>query len=192
MKKLIISAVLALGIALVVGGVYVYMQKGQTSHPVTESPTAQTESATSCSTLWWIDSTTQDCASPKQFCGAYMYQGLQTFSTQFSCVATVKSNRDADASPTISHIVPTSAKVGDTVYVYGTNFGTFVSTTSTTLGDTVKGASVTIDLGTQIVPISNTGSIISFVVPLVSNGPHRVVLTFGVLASNSVTLTVVP
>ena len=42
-------------------------------------------STSQCSNLYWIDNTTQDCSSQKQFCGSYMYQGLQTFSTQLLC-----------------------------------------------------------------------------------------------------------
>jgi len=38
-----------------------------------------------CANLYWFDNTYQGCASQKQFCGSYMYQGLQTFSTQLLC-----------------------------------------------------------------------------------------------------------
>jgi hypothetical protein len=39
-----------------------------------------------CSNLWWFDSQTTGC-SQKQFCGAYMYQGLRTFGSQADCQA---------------------------------------------------------------------------------------------------------
>ena len=38
-----------------------------------------------CTSLYWIDNTTQNCQSQKQFCGAYMYQGLQVFSNKLDC-----------------------------------------------------------------------------------------------------------
>ncbi len=40
----------------------------------------------SCQNLYWFDTTTKSCGQ-KQFCGMYMYQGLQTFSTQAQCSA---------------------------------------------------------------------------------------------------------
>ncbi|HCC06488.1 TPA: hypothetical protein DEP94_04020 [Candidatus Nomurabacteria bacterium] len=42
---------------------------------------------TTCSNRYWIDNTNKDC-SQKQFCGSYMYQGLQTFDTQQACLTT--------------------------------------------------------------------------------------------------------
>jgi len=44
---------------------------------------------TSCQTLYWTDNNNQNCGNPKQFCGMYMYQGLQTFATQTQCRASV-------------------------------------------------------------------------------------------------------
>lgn len=38
----------------------------------------------SCKNLWWFDNTNKVC-SQKQFCGAYMYQGLRTFATEAEC-----------------------------------------------------------------------------------------------------------
>jgi len=38
-----------------------------------------------CKNLWWYDSEHSTCQQPKQFCGAYMYQGLQTFETKEAC-----------------------------------------------------------------------------------------------------------
>ena len=43
--------------------------------------------SSTCSTLWWFDSATQSCSSQRQFCGSYMYAGLQTFATQAACQA---------------------------------------------------------------------------------------------------------
>lgn len=39
-----------------------------------------------CSTLWWLDSGNRTCQSAKEFCGAYMYQGLETFNSQQECL----------------------------------------------------------------------------------------------------------
>jgi len=39
-----------------------------------------------CSNLYWIDNTNKTCESSKQFCGAYAYLGLQTFSNQQDCL----------------------------------------------------------------------------------------------------------
>jgi len=43
-------------------------------------------STSGCSNLWWFDSKTKVCGQ-KQFCGSYMYQGLQTFTTLEACKA---------------------------------------------------------------------------------------------------------
>jgi len=44
----------------------------------------------SCSTLYWFDSSNTTCSTQKQFCGAYMYQGLHTFTTQQACLASAQ------------------------------------------------------------------------------------------------------
>jgi len=44
-----------------------------------------------CQNLWWHDNTSRICQQ-KQFCGAYMYAGLQTFSTQEQCQNSLKNN----------------------------------------------------------------------------------------------------
>ncbi len=45
-----------------------------------------TDQNQTCTNKWWFDSNTTAC-SYKQFCGEYMYQGLQTFSTETACKA---------------------------------------------------------------------------------------------------------
>lgn len=47
-----------------------------------------------CSTLWWLDSGNRTCQSAKEFCGAYMYQGLETFNSQQECLnkASIKND----------------------------------------------------------------------------------------------------
>ena len=42
--------------------------------------------STGCQTLYWTDNNNKTCASAKQFCGAYLYQGLSTFATQAECL----------------------------------------------------------------------------------------------------------
>jgi hypothetical protein len=42
------------------------------------------ESAPNCQNLYWFDNTHKEC-SQKQFCGAFMYYGLQTFETKGEC-----------------------------------------------------------------------------------------------------------
>ena len=49
-------------------------------------------STTGCNSLYWMDNNNQSCATPKQFCGAYMYQGLQTFPTQAQCQLNISLN----------------------------------------------------------------------------------------------------
>ncbi len=49
-------------------------------------PTLATTSPMTCSNLYWSDSTNATCQSQRQFCGAYMYQGLQTFNSQQDCL----------------------------------------------------------------------------------------------------------
>ena len=68
-----------------------------------------------CSTLYWLDNTDKTCQTQKQFCGSYMYYGLQTFTTQQECLNT------AGASITISHLSVSTARPGDSVTIYGTN-----------------------------------------------------------------------
>ncbi len=57
-----------------------------------------------CQNLWWLDNTNTSCQSEKQFCGTYMYQGLQTFINKQDClnaVALIQSKQ-----PYISIISP--------------------------------------------------------------------------------------
>jgi hypothetical protein len=42
-----------------------------------------------CSNLYWLDNTNKTCQAQKQFCGAFMYYGLQTFNTQQDCLNAV-------------------------------------------------------------------------------------------------------
>ena len=46
-------------------------------------------SGPACKSLWWTDSNDKTCGTQKQFCGVYMYQGLQTYNTQAECLSIV-------------------------------------------------------------------------------------------------------
>lgn len=89
-------------------------------------------------------------------------------------------------APTISYITPTSAAVGATVYVYGTNYdqNTFVAI------DGASGQSVT---PTLIASDSTSKSALSFVVPALAAGTHTVAVNEkggSFPLSNSVALTI--
>ena len=59
-------------------------------------------SINTCQNRWWIDSTHSTC-SLQQFCGAYMYYGLQTFDSQSACqVAAPVATTTAPLITTIS------------------------------------------------------------------------------------------
>ena len=46
---------------------------------------ATTTTTLGCRNLWWFDSEHNTTCDYKQFCGAYMYQGLRTFETKEDC-----------------------------------------------------------------------------------------------------------
>jgi hypothetical protein len=69
-----------------------------TANNATTATTADTVTVTvngitpaGCSSLYWTDNNNQSCAAPKEFCGSYMYEGLQTFATQAECQASLSS-----------------------------------------------------------------------------------------------------
>lgn len=53
-----------------------------------------------CSNLYWFDNTSKACGQ-KQFCGTYMYGGLQTFSTQGQCLSAVAGSSVDDEDTTV-------------------------------------------------------------------------------------------
>lgn len=59
------------------------------------NPTINTLPSMNCSTFYWKDATHTTCQSPKQFCGAYMYQGLQTFETEQACTNSSTTNQSS-------------------------------------------------------------------------------------------------
>lgn len=58
-----------------------------------------------CKTLYWFDNTNRTCATTKQFCGTFMYQGLRTFSGKNECLTVLKNK------PTVKPL-PTTGSVG--------------------------------------------------------------------------------
>ena len=67
------------------------------SGPNCEFAACPTSDSSQCQNLWWHDSTTSTC-SQKQFCGAYMYQGLKTFSSESDCKADVSGGSQPGSS----------------------------------------------------------------------------------------------
>lgn len=57
------------------------------------NPTINTLPSLDCSTFYWKDATHTTCQPVKQFCGAYMYQGLQTFETEQACMNSSTTNQ---------------------------------------------------------------------------------------------------
>ncbi len=67
-----------------------------------------------CKSLYWFDNTTTECGQ-KEFCGAYMYYGLQTFETLAECQAALPPASTSTPEPTETSIVGTS-------WVYEVNY----------------------------------------------------------------------
>lgn len=65
-----------------------------TSKSFTLTVTGQNQT---CTNKWWFDSNTTTC-SYKQFCGEYMYQGLQTFDTETACKAALPTSTDTQVT----------------------------------------------------------------------------------------------
>jgi len=83
MKKIFISVFLAFLLLGVLSLTNVYAD---------DEDNAQNEKG--CNNLYWIDNSSQDC-SQKQFCGAYMYQGLQTFEDKEDCLEAINKTDDS-------------------------------------------------------------------------------------------------
>lgn len=58
-------------------------------------------STAACQYKWWFDSSHTTCAY-SQFCGAYMYLGLQTFDLQTDCQTHLSSSPTPSPSPSVS------------------------------------------------------------------------------------------
>jgi len=82
----------AKGTASVVSGVGPWTWTCAGQNGGTKAICSTKEITPNCSTLWWLDSGNKTCQSAKQFCGAYMYQGLKTFNSQEECLSIAKTD----------------------------------------------------------------------------------------------------
>jgi hypothetical protein len=55
------------------------------------------KSPENCKTLWWFDTDHREC-SQRQFCGAYMYAGLNTFETEGLCEVSLSQINESCAN----------------------------------------------------------------------------------------------
>ncbi|MGV8151998.1 MAG: PepSY domain-containing protein [Candidatus Nanoarchaeia archaeon] len=70
------------------------------------------ENALGCKNLYWIDNDNKECLQ-KEFCGAYMYYGLQTFETKDECLGVVNENKTESCACTMdAKICPDGSAVG--------------------------------------------------------------------------------
>jgi len=87
-----------------------------------EEPTPTPEPTIECNTYYWFDDTTMECAQ-KEFCGAFMYQGLRTFETLSECEEALAAlitpepteEPTPTPSPTPSPTTPAGADAVETV-----------------------------------------------------------------------------
>jgi len=70
----------------------------QTLHP-TPVPTIE------CVNYYWFDASSTACGQ-KEFCGAYMYYGLQTFASLTECQTALAAREAANATPTPTPVPP--------------------------------------------------------------------------------------
>jgi hypothetical protein len=78
---------------------YTLTAVNSTTPKVFQAVTVAVNPSTGCNSLYWTDNNNKTCASSKQFCGTYMYQGLNTFGTQAECQASL--------------LAPVTVQVGD-------------------------------------------------------------------------------
>lgn len=57
-----------------------------------------TNNSTGCKNLYWFDDTTNVCGQ-KQFCGMYMYLGLQTFESKAQCEKALNDSKNKTFVP---------------------------------------------------------------------------------------------
>lgn len=62
-----------------------------------------------CKNLWWFDQNTKSCGQ-KRFCGSYMYQSLETFKDQDSCLKALKERFNASVQSRIQDSVNTNTE----------------------------------------------------------------------------------
>ncbi len=94
----------------------------------------------SCHNYFWYDNTNKDCGS-KQFCGAFMYLGLNTFESKDECMKSLQNTQSASSFPpsTLNPLAPTLPPTtqAKTVIADIKNFAFSPVTLTINKGDTV-------------------------------------------------------
>ena len=125
-----------------------------------QCPATPIQPISQCANLYWLDNTTQNCQTQKQFCGVYMYQGLQTFASQLDCqVAALQKqlNKSCNTnSDCLSGQVCSSGVCGTAQVV-----GTLIPSTTFVNYNLVQGRSVQ---PTQITLTNSSTSSINFTI----------------------------
>jgi hypothetical protein len=78
------AVIVVLCLIIIIGGVW-YSTKNKP-----ESDNNQNLSE-GCKDFYWYDNEHATCQEPKQFCGTYMYLGLQTFETKEECEVAISN-----------------------------------------------------------------------------------------------------
>ncbi|MBI4894933.1 MAG: cupredoxin family copper-binding protein [Candidatus Aenigmarchaeota archaeon] len=90
-KAFIFVVIILLAAVVVVSGC---IGQSSTNNTNVKNNTQSTEPVIepSCHNYFWYDNTNKDCGS-KEFCGAYMYLGLNTFETKDECLKSVQNTQ---------------------------------------------------------------------------------------------------
>ncbi|GEM_PF-1585770 len=80
-KSFAFVAIILLALVVVVSGCI-----GQSSTPTNQNNQSNLNSGNNCKEYYWYDDTSEQTCFKKEFCGTYMYKGLQTFDTQSACL----------------------------------------------------------------------------------------------------------
>lgn len=123
MKNTMMIGVVVIAILVVLAVGLMYFGNGITN-PIY---TTTTTSTTGCQNLYWFDNENTACGY-KQFCGFYMYRGLQTFTTLQNC---------QNALASITTIATTTTSVPQTSAVTIQNFAFNPSSLTIKVGTTV-------------------------------------------------------
>ena len=77
--------IIVVAAVILFGGVFAYQYFLKSQTLITNVQNSNSRNA-KCSNLYWFDNLNRCSQEPKQFCGAYMYYGLQTFKTKEECL----------------------------------------------------------------------------------------------------------
>lgn len=88
-----------------------------------------------CSNFYWFDDTSSVCGY-KQFCGAFMYQTLRTFTTEIECIAALKANNTIteESASSEQNITTTTFTQTSTVTTNGVDTQKTVISTDNNIG----------------------------------------------------------